>query len=494
MPYSPQPTGPQDLRPNAYSAAGGDVMGQEVISDYDLYKPNKFVKVFERHCQHISFRIMLRAMGFARGTAAPTTGHYEYPWMKNLVTVGPIITAPAGPGDAIIFELDPNDMYDAQVTQGGVPVQASYPMEHDEILLPGDKMGVIFAKDTSVTPHRLTVLPKDGNLNLNGVLVTGQSYAISSNSHAEGSGLPAGRTPRIIDYTNTFQILKTKSSVSGSEATNEMYFEPIEGQPGSFHLKSDWDAMKRFEDEVDGALVFGNQNTNPNLVDQNTGMGYDVPYSGTEGLIPFAVNEGNVDTYNVFSINDLDDVSDYYEGERIGTRELITLCGMTIYLEQENALQNLLNADINSQLWYDWMNPSDFVDDYQPNDAMKDQYLHVGFKGIHKGGYTYGIRLLHCFNENVGAGAASYNYKRRQVIIPKGYSKDKRSGTCRPTMGYEYKQLGNYSREYVFGVISGAGVTMATPSNQFDIGLKFHISEVAFHGTCSNHITILQPQ
>jgi hypothetical protein len=495
MPYSPQPTtGGQDLRPNAYSSAGGDVMGQQVISQFDLYKPNKFVQVFHRHCQHISFRIMLRAMGFSRGTAAPTTGHYEYPWIKNLVTVGSIVTASTGPGSQVVFELDAADMFDAQVSVGGVALQASYPVEKEEMLLPGDALAVIVEKDTSVTPHRLTVLPKDGNLDLATLILPNQAYAISSNTHAEGSGLPAGRTPRIIDYTNTFQIIKTKSSVSGSEATNEMYFEPLEGQPGSFILKGDWDAMHRFEDAVDGALVFGTQNTNPLLVDQDTDMGYDVPYTGTEGLVPFAVNEGNVDTYNVFSINDFDDVSAYYEGERIGVRELITLCGMQLYIEQENVLQNFLNADVNSQLWYDWLNPSDWVDDYQPNDAMKDQYLHIGFKGLNKAGYTYGIRLLHVFNENVGAGASIYNYQRRQLIIPKGYSKDKRSGESRPTMGYEYKQLGQYSREYIYGMIGGAGITEVMPSNQFDTRKKFHISEVSFHGTCSNHVTIQQPQ
>ena len=494
MSYSPSPSGPQDLRPNAYSAVGGSVMGQAVISQYDLYKPNKFTKVFNRHCSHVPFRLMLRAMGFSRGTAAPTTGHYEYPWNSNLITVGAITAAAAGPGNPMIIALDAGDMYNANVNVGGVARQASYPIELEEILLPGDKIAVIKSKNTAVTPHQLTIYPKDPSIDLDNYVNVGDAYAISSNTHAEGSGLPAGRTPRIIDYTNTFQIIKNTSRASGSEMTNEMYFEPLENQPGSFVLKADWDAMNHHEKAADGALIFGEPNSNPLLVDTTTDMGYDVPLSGTEGLIPFAINSGNVDTYAVYSINDFDDLAKYYERERIGVRELIGLNGIDLFTDIENVLQAFLNADgVKSQLWQDWMNPSDWVDDYQPNDDDKDLYLHIGFKGLKKSGYTFGLRLLHTFNENTGAGATVYNYSKRQVIVPKGYSKDKRTNTSRPTMGYEYKMLGKYSRENIMGHLSGAGITEFLPTNQYDTRTLFYLCEIAFHGTCSNHVTIQLP-
>ena len=114
MSYIPfVPAGGQDLTPNAFSDVGGGVQSQGVISQYQAYKPNELVQVFERHGYRPSFRLMLKTMGFRRGSYAPTIGHYEYPWRKNLVTVGAIITPSAGPGTPVTIELDAADMYNA---------------------------------------------------------------------------------------------------------------------------------------------------------------------------------------------------------------------------------------------------------------------------------------------------------------------------------------------------------------------------------------------
>jgi hypothetical protein len=59
---------------------------------------------------------MLKSMGFDRGTAAPTTGHYEYPWRKDLVRVNSVITASTGPGTDVVIELTAGSMFDTQVS------------------------------------------------------------------------------------------------------------------------------------------------------------------------------------------------------------------------------------------------------------------------------------------------------------------------------------------------------------------------------------------
>ena len=228
MAYSPfvNPATKQDLKPNVFSTVGGGTASQVVISQYDLYKPNELIQVFERHTYGGGFRIMLKAMGFNRGTSAPTTGHYEYPWRENLVTVGTtgvggggIITPSAGAGTDVVIALDPADMYNPGVNIGAVAQWASYPIKNEILIFRDGAAAMIVNKDTTTDPahHRLTLRPLDPLVDLATSVVEGESYFVATNAHAEGSELPEGRVPRIISYTNDFQITKVKAQSTGTE-------------------------------------------------------------------------------------------------------------------------------------------------------------------------------------------------------------------------------------------------------------------------------------
>ena len=500
MAYTPfVPAGGQDLSPNAFSDVGGGYANQGVISAYQAYKPNELVQVFERHNYRPSFRLMLKTMGFRRGSYAPTIGHYEYPWRKNLVTVGAIVTPSAGAGTDVVFALDAADMFNANVTVNGVAAQASYPVENEIILFQDGNAGMIVEKNTTVTPHQLTVRPLDAAVDLATSIVIGEQYFIATNAHGEGSGLPRGRVPRVIKYSNTFQIVKTAAYSTGSELTNEMYFEPVEGQPGSFFAKVSVDAMYRFEEMCDGALIWGQQINN--ITEFNQELGFDVPITGTEGMIEFATVNGNNETYTVgnYQINDFDDISRYYERERIGVRDIMCLQGIDINIEIENVLSELLDGDLaalltKNYLWGDGV----FSDDMQPEMDASTYAMEWDFRAIRKSNFRYFFYLLHIFNENVGAGAPGYDYPNWQVMFPVGYAKEKSTGDARATIGYEYKQLGAYSREEVIADLNGVGVAgTGTPYriavNDRDTRGMGMVTEMAFHGTCANHITLVTP-
>lgn len=501
MSYSPfVAPGGDDLGVNSYSSVGGATHSQTVMSQYNLYKPNELVQVFERHAGRPSFRLMLKAMGFNRGTAKNTTGHYEYPWRKNLVPVGAIITASTGPGTPVVIELDPSGMYNASVTVGGAARQASYPRVNDTLVFIDGEMGIITAKNTAVTPHQLTIVPVDPAVDLVTSIVVGEEYFISSNAWGEGTGLPDGIVPRVIQYHNTFQIVKEAVSATGSEMTNQTYFNPVPGQEGSFYLQVKWTSMMLFEDKCDGALMWGQAITNPAIATLNPNVGFDVQPTGTEGLMEFATTNGNNDTYTVgaYAMSDFDDLGKYFTRERVGVKDMICLQGIDIRYEIENVLGTLLNGDMGSLLTSKYFYGDNVFSDGINAMDSRAFAMEIGFRGVQKGGINFGFYELSAFNENVGAGAPGYDYPNYQIIFPVGYAADKETGSLRPTIGYEYKLLGGYSREEVIADLAGVGVAgtgtpyrVATSPN--DIHQMGMVSEIAFHGTCANHITIQRP-
>ena len=281
-PFSDPANRPKDLGVQNFAGLGGGVVSQVVVSAYDLYEPNELIGVFERHSYAPSFRLKLDSMGFSKGCSAPTLGHYEYPWREDLVKVGSIVQASAGPGTPVIVALHADSMYDAGATVGGVARQASFPREGENILFANYTKARIVKKDTTVTPHRLTLSPVKSTVDLAGAIVADESYAIVDNAYAEGSGLPPGVMNRVIQYHNTFQISKEASYVTGSSATNKMYYDPIPNVSGAFYLKVEADTYYRFENKMAGALLFGQQDDNNTVYVQ--ALGFDAPISGTEGF------------------------------------------------------------------------------------------------------------------------------------------------------------------------------------------------------------------
>ena len=509
MAYTPfvNPATRQDLRPNVFAGVGGGAASQVVVTQYDLYKPNELIQVFERHTMGGGFRLMLKAMGFRRASYAPTVGHYEWPWRDNLITVGTIVTASTGAGTDVIISLDAADHYDAGVTVNGTGGQrASYPLANEILIFRDGNAAIISNKDTTSNPllHRLTLTPLDSTTDLVNSIVVGEGYFVATNAHAEGSDLPAGRVPRVITYSNDFQIVKQAAQSTGTELTNTMYFEPIPNVPGSLYLRVKEDMMYRFEKNCDGALIWG-QNIN-NHSEFVTRLGFDAPVRGTEGLIQFAITNGNVDNYTAvgsYTLSDFRDLSRYYEQERVGTNTFMNLMGFEIYQEIEEEMAEFLNADTAALLTKDFFYGDSMFDNLEDEMYYKEPAefaLKVGFKAIKIGGYVYLFRNFRDFNARVGAGAQGYPYQSWQVVLPVGFAMEKMSNTMRGTFGYEYKQSADgYSREEVLGEITGAGVGgrggMYRPaSHGADVHECFMISEFAFHPTCANHITIQKPQ
>lgn len=497
-PFIDPSTRPVDLEPDNYADVGGDVQSQQVITTYDIYAPNELIQVFERHDHQPGLRLMLKAMGFSRGTFKPTVGHWEYTWRENLFHLGSVVTPAVGAGDSATVAISADAMYDASQTANGSAVKASYPIVGEIIYLPDGTAARIESKDTTTDPHQFVITPIQATMDISSNLIVDEKYSMPTNAWGESTGLPTGRTPRVVKYQNDFQIIKEVAGVSGSELTNKAYFNPLPGRPGSFYLKTEQDMLWRFEGKCNGALLLGQ--LSDNITEFSSELGIDVPVNTTEGVYHFVEDNGNTEIYTPGSmaLDDFDAVSATFETERIGTRYVVGWMGYSVYNEIENLILESLNNDTAALLTKDLLNYDEGVmpyDGFQPREPQ-DFAMKIAFRALQKGRFTYGFKMLHEFNYAKGVGSSDYDFTQRAIFTPIGFTKDPIEGGRGCFIGYEFKALDGYSRETVPAQIVGAGANatyQVLVSDQFDRRKTAMVSEISFHGACPNQCVIMKP-
>jgi hypothetical protein len=508
MPLSPTispATFPQGNPNNNFSNVGGHIAGQPVmLTLYDLAPWNVLRTVYQRHGDmRPSFRMIIKAMGgpFTRGVAAPTTGHYEQDWNRSLVTIGSIVSG-GGVGANMVVALDAGDMFNTAVTVGGVARQASYPQPNQTLQLPDGNMAIIVSKDVTTNPHRLTIRPVNAAVNLSTSVFAAEKYFINSNAWGEATALPMGTMSRIYKYTNTFQIIKASFGASGSAMTVDLYPQIAEGGDGNIYYKLKRDAIERFEYACSGALLWGQQMNNVTTTD--TALGYDVAVSGTEGMIPFILANGYIDTYTPgsYTLQELYQIGRIFEQERSGTNQIVSWDGYDLYVEREQALAQFFSQTLAPQMISTFVNQSDpalLSDGWQPQNDQ-DFVAWLGFKAVHVGGYNFYFRLLHEFNEAIGAGAPAYDYSKWGIYMPLGQTRDKNTDQPRSYFGYEWRQLGNYKREAIIANIAGVGVAGINgffptefAASAYDFTQAGMLSEIAAHMAGGNRFVIQRP-
>lgn len=492
MPYNPTvPTGnrPYDLYKNQFSNVGGSVLTQKVVATFDIFNPIERV-IHYRHGDYVPFIMLFKALGYSRGASNPTIGHFERLWDENTIKVGALTTAAGSAGAAAVITLHADNMVNVGATVNGSARQGSIIRLNDEVQLKTGQAAVVTAIDRTVTPHRVTLMPKDGTVTLNGSLIAANDIMIiTGNSYSEGSGLGEGLTPQYIRYANTFQIIKERASTTGSQQTNaNRVNDPmvgVNGQQTYFDIVS-FDAEKRFEKKKSMTLLAGQQNTNAALYDFNSERGVDAPLTGTEGFLKFAELNGNTTTYSTITINTFDTLNRIFMNERVGTKELMTLDGYQMTQNTENALLNYFNKQNDPYLRKAVKQANAAYGD-QPY-SETDLEANMGFKCVTKGGFTYRFSNCHEFNDIQSFNATGFNYSSWRLVMPMGMKLNIATNQQTPMCGYEYKELNGYSRENIIGNLSGAGIVPDVPTNQYDIKSTFMISEIAAHMACANAI------
>jgi hypothetical protein len=494
---------PNDFTVNAFGSAGGSVLNSKVITAFDIYTPSELMLLLSRHQNYPGFRSVLRTWGFRKGCHTPTVGHYESPWIRNLVTIGTIVTASGGAGLPMVVSLPAASHYDTSVTiNGGASLRASFPKKGHKIRLPDGEIVYITNKDVTTAPtaHRLTLVPADPTVDLDAVINVGESYAILYTEKAEGTGFADGDTPRVVKYSNNFAITKERVGATGSEMTNKTWFDPIPNKPGSFLLKAEEDTYQRFEEGYSAMLLFDKPTTNTALVEFAEGVGHDMPLKGQEGFYSFVEDNGNEVTYTVGSwvMDDFDKIAHKMEDERAGADSFCVWFGQALYTENENVLRDFLNGDTAAFLSREWMgygNVSQTMRDHYQLQSEEDYAIKIGFTAIRKNGVNFMFKRMHDFNYVQGMGSADYNFKNQAIVHPVGYKRNQFNGQLDGAVGYQYKELNGVSRENKVAVLNGVGAEVdgMNAVNEIDTRNTYMLAESCFHGTCANHMTLVRP-
>ena len=502
MPYiGSVPSVPGDLSVNRYQPVGDAASYQEMATIYDRPLAEQPYQ-FARHLGYIPFATMLRSMGFTMGCKNPTFGHYEEPWKEDPVSVNAIITASSGAGTNVILELTAASMYDTAQTISGSGRKASYPLQWDVIMAYDGTLAQIISKNTATDPHRITIRPFNTTDDLVGKFVAGGVYANIGPAMAEASDLPGTRAPRVLKYRNQFQISKVACKGTGTEMTNAVYFE-LPGQAGtggqSIYKHIERDTIMQHEMNKANTLLFGKSSNNLLATGTQTALNMDVDISTTEGFLTFAETDDTVQTYTAgtYDLTDLYRATKVIKQQRASqTGDVILWQGPDAYNEMENLLLDTTRENLNYAMGR-LVDGFTEMDGYFENltSGPSDTSFSIGYYAVKKDGFVIHFKQLDEFSNIRGAGTDNYRYQGYNLFMPVGWTKELTTGDSRPTIGYQYKQLGNYSRENVYGDFSGAGVggdnsPHGKAVHTYDINTKFLVSEIGFHGAVANGLVV----
>lgn len=494
---------PEDLGVNKFSPAAAGGSQTEYMNVYDYPLP-EFTDLFTRHVNYVGFATMLKSMGYSRGKDTATTGHYELPWMEDLITIDSIEAAAGGAGLPMTIAIPAAAMYDTSMTANGTGVETSYPIVGDVIEAYDGVQARIIAKDTTATPHQFDISPLDSANDLDDSFAAGSSYFISHNLSAEGSALPAGRSPRTVKWNTTFGIVKTAYASTGTEWTNRVQFQPRPGETGSVNVLIESETLRGHERSRSNFLLYGQESDQVEFV---TMMNADMAVRGTEGFIRFAKLSGTTDNYTLgsYTLDDLDAVGNILEDERAtSSSDIMAWQGTNAYTQIENLLQqtnvNNLEPFVNKYL-PDYA--SYWRESFASKDANVDWGFHIGFFSIRKRGFNYFLKKLAEMSDIRGGGyqpsaGEGYEYKDTTIFVPLDMVLNRSTKERLPMIGYEYKELDGYSRETVFGQFGGVGVgntskfpfAPSSPNDIYNMGL---VSEIAGHWACGNKIVYQTP-
>lgn len=491
-------TVPNDLGVNRFQPAGRGASQQEMETIYDRPIP-ELVNNYLRHGRILPFSVLIKSMGAAKGCKNPTIGHYESGWKKDPVSVGSVTTASTGAGTNIIVALTAGSMYDTSQTISSTANQTSFPLVGEVIQSYSGAQAQIIAKNTAVTPHRLTLRPLVSTVDLATHFVADGSYGIVTNAWAEGSALPASRAPRVSKYTNKFQICKVAVHTTNTEKTNAVYFE-VAGQPGTegqsivVHMKED--AAEDFESQRGGALLFGQQANNITVTGTATSTGLDTALRTTEGFLPFVETAGSVDTYTAgsYALSDLNIATAILSDQRVmNTANVVCFQGPDVYLEIEDLLIDATKYDFDQA--FNMIAPMAGMNGFYENttDRENQRSVSFGFYAVSKGGYTIHFKKLDEFSDVRGLGSTNYNYRGYNVFMPVGTTNDMMTGEARADVGYEYKELGGYSREAAYSESRGHG-SGGQVASEYDAETVSMVCEIAGHFARANRVVVQRPE
>lgn len=415
------------------------IYASDIVSGFDIYKPEKLNQLFNRYGdQGASYFQLVRSMGFEKEVSLDTYGHYEENRIHETVKVRTGVGQPAQGAD-ITFVIHTDSM-DAN--------NNFYLRKWDIILFKNEVTGSVTTINVSVPADPTITCKLNDNTEQFPALTGGEELVIFTNAFSEGSGQPTGAIRGTWEYTNDAQIIKETIGVTGSEMTNQTWFDVTSAgtKIPAYYFLGQVDIDYRMALRIDGALLWGKRSVNTGLIDSVTGRRIKT----TEGLIPYIRRVGNEQTYTSgsFQVAEFDEMDRTLDREHAGNY-VLGMLGIQLHQDIENSLVSYF-ANTNIQFARQTTNEVLFNN----NESLGAS---VNFKYLVKSERTFLLKRMGVLSNPKLYGVAGYEGPKLGVFMPINKKKDPVSGNMVESIGVRYKGLGKYSRRMEVWQVGGAG-------------------------------------
>lgn len=386
-------------KPSAFVNPGAGLT-RGIVSDLSILKPQYYNKFISKYGAQ-NYTMLLEMLGFKGQVKSNTIRHFEdLGKLHQAVQVNANVTG-ATNGSAVTFVLKSGSHYDSGKKS---PIRVG---EIVEIASTGIQGKVVNVDKTSDGAHEATVRPLkstqqfesatlDGRLDADEWLLFRGQAAVGEASSKGDALIP--RTEEVVNYVSE---IREDWRVTDRAMIEEIWF----GE--NYSYKGLEDAVKRFMNNKEFTLIFGDQITNTNASSTS---------KNTIGLIQQIESRGTGVSYTAGSL----DRSKLHEITRAldfngGSTENHLLADVFLRQELDDELFDLYDAG--AILW-------------GTVGGSKEAAAMYGFGSITIDGYTFHIKKYLPFSPEAvyGATPTDHQYKNYGIVVPMAQGRDPQTG------------------------------------------------------------------
>lgn len=301
----------------------------------------------------------------------------------------------------------------------------------------------------------------------------GGNLIVLGNMYAQGTDQPTiFNQVDAVKYTNPFAIVKGRHEVSGSQATNIGWVDTGGGEYRWF-MYAEAEARRRFEDQREMTLLFGEKNGGDNKA--------SIAHGGSEGYFSAVEDRGINITGGAFTaMSEVDDLIKQFDKQGAPAEY-----AMYLNRTQDLAIDDLLASGVATQV------TAGLPGQFGAFNNDSDMAVKLGFKSFTRGGYTFHKHDWKLLNDPTLIGSAA-TPKYQGAIVPLSQVTDPRTGNKAPSLAMYYKAAGGYSREMEHWVTGGGMMGFTNGDTGTDQMVYHYRSEVALCVRAANQHAILK--
>lgn len=486
---------------NATPAVAQTVTTESYVSSVDflseIHKPDIGETLVKRYGDQ-SLTGFIDMMGGKKPVASNEFIHYEEDWVHQTFVVANDATQGASSDGTITggYILDVSAADDSDTTQDErdytfIRPNAVVEFENGQVALVVGvsvnggawKLAEDYTTAESVSAANqclILVLNYDGTNAAVADVVNGTGI-ITGTEFGEGTDQPEGLTPNVIKYENTVMIIKEAYEVTGSEATNAIWFKVEDAATGKggwlWYLKGEGDTFQRFNDYAEMQMLVGEQ-----VASGATGLAA-LGIVGTEGLLEFAEGGNSLTYTTTFGVDDFRDLVTAIDKNK-GSKENTMWSGLEISLDIDDAFFNYFGGSSN----YGGASFGTF-------EGGTEKAVQMGFKSFAYGGYTFHKTTYDAFNHKQMLGYATVaggdsKYRTMSLLVPSDSQIDPVTRASVPSLAVRYKEADGYSREMEHWLEGGA--VLKNKTNGKDLLKCNYRTHRGFEGFAPNRFALIE--